>query len=171
MNEKEHIKKVYDDIIPSKQLISRTSVMMKEELHKQYPKYQIRLKRYTKQIVAVACLFTIIVTGINLYNRNQLSPDVNPDVNSDFDPEKNQGMKPMSKVVVNISGQIEEVSEEGIGFRLGETWYWINENTEFSSRTDESISRKFIVGKHVSGYTSDDMEGNNIPVDIIYSNQ
>lgn len=148
-------------MIPSKQLISRTSLAMKDALHKPHAKNQMLFKRYTKQIVAVACLFTVIIASMYVYKSTQITPYNHPDKN----PEG-----PMTKVQVNISGEIEEVSEDGMRFRLGDKWYMTNENTEFAAGAGDTITIKFEVGKYISGYSSSGTGEDNILVDIIYLN-
>ena len=79
--------------------------------------------------------------------------------------------------MVNIDGIIEEVSEDGLSFRVGDLWVTVDENTMYGISgpnalpTDEQlVSKTFLVGNAVSGYTEEDPASGSVYALRIYNN-
>ncbi|WP_105614653.1 hypothetical protein [Vallitalea okinawensis] len=161
MDDRDKVKRAYEQIRPSQELLNKTSTLMKVELRNQQEKPKktpILLRKHIRQIAVVTCMFAIIV-GIHIYNMNQ--PQISPDSNKIL----------MGKVKVNVSGQIEEVSEDGYSFRLNGIWYLVNDDTRFLSQSGEEVSKVFEVGNIISAYTSQENQQDNRLVDTVFANE
>lgn len=82
-----------------------------------------------------------------------------------------------AKAMVNIDGIIEEVSEDGLSFRVGDLWVHVDENTMYgipgpnAAPADEQlVSKTFLVGNAVSGYTEEDPASGSVYALRIYNN-
>lgn len=175
---------------PRKELVTHTSVLMKEELRNQAEddekKSPIYLRPSTRQMMALTCLCIIIIMGgIHLFTNQPLSKRVPKNSPNVVEPSEKIDLNVNHKVVtdnhpnhkkqkvkakVNLSGQIVEVSEDGLAFRIDETWYTVHENTIYISDEGEEVSRLFLVGNDVSAYTTNESVGDYIRVDCIYRN-
>ncbi|QUI24096.1 hypothetical protein HZI73_18145 [Vallitalea pronyensis] len=90
------------------------------------------------------------------------------------DENESDENKPQEKVAVNISGTIEEISEDGSKIKVDGKWVIITEETRFEDDPDngiEPVSKVFKVGNTVAGYTSGDTEAEEVTADVIYSNE
>ena len=81
------------------------------------------------------------------------------------------------KAIVNIDGIIEEVSEDGLSFRVGDLWVRVDENTMYGipgpnalPPEEQLVSTTFLVGNAVSGYTEDDLASGSVYALRIYNN-
>ncbi|WP_105614652.1 hypothetical protein [Vallitalea okinawensis] len=80
---------------------------------------------------------------------------------------------PNAKVAVNISGTIEEISEDGTKIKVNDQWIIITEETSFLDDPDngaEEVSKEFEVGNVIQGWTADDVEAEEVTAGAIYSN-
>lgn len=78
-----------------------------------------------------------------------------------------------AKVLVNISGEVSEISEDGCKIKVGDLWVIINERTLFQDDPDngiEPVSEKFEIGNMVQGYTEDDINNDEVTATVIYNN-
>lgn len=81
--------------------------------------------------------------------------------------------EPMAKVMVNISGEVTEISQDGTKIKVGDMWVIIDENTIFEDDPDngvEAVSKEFKVGNSVAGFTEDDTTQGEVTAYQIYSN-
>lgn len=167
---------VYSNIKPSDELIKRTSQLMKEELKEEKKIETKKRKIYYKPITAFACSIAILV-GVGIYN-NQYKGEFHPpreEINDgEWQESPSNEMLPdesMDKIAVNISGKVEEISEDGRKIKIGGKWIIVDENTEFSTNFDgEEVSREFKIGNYVEGFTIDDVNSSEVTAEIIYSN-
>lgn len=81
------------------------------------------------------------------------------------------------KRVVNFEGVIEEVSEDGLSFRVGELWVTVNDATEYGITgptappvSEQLVSDDFKVGNTVAGFTSEDVSSGKVTAERIYNN-
>lgn len=78
-----------------------------------------------------------------------------------------------AKVLVNISGEITEISEDGKKLKVNDQWIIITDETVFEDDPDngvEAVSKDFKVGNRISGYTADDTTLKEVKAGQIYSN-
>jgi hypothetical protein len=82
-----------------------------------------------------------------------------------------------AKAIVNIDGIIAEVSEDGLSFRIGSLWVHVDENTIYGitgpnalPEEEQLVSKTFVVGNAVSGYTEDDTDSGSVYALRIYNN-
>lgn len=82
-----------------------------------------------------------------------------------------------AKHMVNIDGIIEEVSEDGKSFRIGELWVTVTDATEYGitgptapEPSEQLVSKEFKVGNAVSGFTSEDVTSGKVTAERIYNN-
>lgn len=182
MTEKDRINDVYEQIKPSVNLINRTSELMKQELKKEDVKMDkdkkiIRLGRYTKQIAVAACLVIVIASGITIFNNNY---ETTPQIDGPMAKKKIQSDKDFKppainkKVAVNITGIVEEVSDDGKKFKINNKWIKINDDTIFDDDPDngtQTISRVINTGNYISGWTSEDIDTmDEVTAKVIYQN-
>jgi len=94
-------------------------------------------------------------------------------------PAKEEGTaKPTSgKGVVNIEGQITEVSADGKSFKVGDLWVTVTQKTELGIQgpnaakpSDDLLQKEFKVGNFVSGYTTGDVSTGKVNATRIYNN-
>jgi hypothetical protein len=83
----------------------------------------------------------------------------------------------MASVAVNIEGVIEEVSEDGMSFRIEDTWVLVTEETELgisgptaAPEDEQYMSDKFEVGNSIAGFTQDDEGEDRVTAYAIYIN-
>lgn len=82
--------------------------------------------------------------------------------------------KPNAKIAVNISGTVEEISEDGTKIKVDGKWIIITADTRFEDDPDngiEPVSKEFKVGNKITGWTSGDANAEEVTADVIYSNQ
>lgn len=162
MNDRDNIKEIYEQIKPKQELIGKTSLLMKEELNRQQDrnnKNPAIFRRYTRQIAVVTCIFVIVFGSMHIYNSTQ--PQISTDNNKIL----------MSKAMVNVTGQIEEVSEDGYSFRVNGIWYLVDDNTKYLSQSGENVSKVFDIGNNISAYTSEKNKEDYRLIDTVYSNR
>lgn len=82
-----------------------------------------------------------------------------------------------AKAIVNIDGIIDEVSEDGLSFRIGDLWVRVDENTMYGipgpnalPADEQLVSSTFLTGNAVSGYTEDDPATGSVYALRIYNN-
>jgi hypothetical protein len=83
----------------------------------------------------------------------------------------------MGKVAVNIEGVIEEVTEDGMSFRIGDTWVLVTEETVLgifgptaAPEDEQFMADKFEIGNSIAGFTLDDESLDSITAYAIYTN-
>jgi hypothetical protein len=81
------------------------------------------------------------------------------------------------KAVVNIEGEITEVSEDGQSFKVGDLWVTVTPETGLGIQgptaaepSEELLGKEFKVGNIVSGFTSEDVSTGKVNATRIYNN-
>ena len=117
-----------------------------------------------KWIVAIAAF--VILAGAILVWQLSAKPEQSPI------PPAVEG-----KAMVNIDGIIDEVGADGKSFRIGELWVKVDENTAYGitgpnalPADEQLVSKEFVVGNAVSGYTEDDVASGSVYALRIYNN-
>ena len=92
-------------------------------------------------------------------------------------PEQNATPPIEGKAMVNIDGIIDEVGADGKSFRIGELWVKVDEKTTYGitgpnalPADEQLVSKEFVVGNAVSGYTEDDVASKSVYALRIYNN-
>ncbi|WP_141503493.1 hypothetical protein [Paenibacillus luteus] len=94
-------------------------------------------------------------------------------------PQKDDTANPPTtgKAVVNIEGQITEVSEDGQSFKVGDLWVTVTPETGLGIQgptaaepSEELLGKEFKVGNIVSGFTSEDVSTGKVNATRIYNN-
>jgi len=151
-----------------------------------------KLKVWTVSIAACA----VLAVGVLALNQNDSGTDPGLGAgNSIADNGTNNGVvdsnlgtsngavgnKPAppttAKQMANIDGIIEEVSEDGKSFRIGELWVTVTDDTEYGitgptapDPSKQLVSKEFKVGNAVSGFTSQDVTSGKVIAERIYNN-
>ncbi|SET14231.1 DUF5666 domain-containing protein [Paenibacillus sp. NFR01] len=100
---------------------------------------------------------------------------------NNFAPQSAESTEPSpaikGKAMVNIDGEITEVSADGKSFKVGDLWVTITPDTQMgidgptaAEPSDELLQKDFKVGNIVSGYTSDDVSTGKVNATRIYNN-
>lgn len=94
-------------------------------------------------------------------------------------PAKEEASAPpvTGKAMVNIDGQITEVSADGKSFKVGDLWVTVTADTLLgipgptaAEPSEELLQKEFKVGNIVSGYTSEDLSTGKVNATRIYNN-
>ncbi|RJX37118.1 hypothetical protein D3P09_24720 [Paenibacillus pinisoli] len=94
-------------------------------------------------------------------------------------PAKEEASAPpvTGKAMVNIDGQITEVSADGKSFKVGDLWVTVTDDTLLgipgptaAEPSEELLQKEFKVGNIVSGYTSEDLSTGKVNATRIYNN-
>ncbi|REK71929.1 hypothetical protein DX130_19705 [Paenibacillus paeoniae] len=94
-------------------------------------------------------------------------------------PQKEEAVSPPTtgKAMVNIDGQITEVSPDGQSFKVGNLWVTVTPDTMLgipgptaAEPSDDLLQKEFKVGNFVSGYTAEDVDTGKVTATRIYNN-
>lgn len=86
--------------------------------------------------------------------------------------EESMPTEPASKVIVNISGIITDIRENGKEIKVDDKWVLVDEHTDFSGDPDDGadeVSTEFQVGNLISGFSLDPKADKVVAV-AIYTN-
>lgn len=135
-----------------------------------------------KRLVALAMVVTMGLSGLvgctgtgDKTVDQSTETEVSSSVEESTQEEKSEveEVAPNAKVAVNISGTIEEISEDGTKIRVNDQWVIITEDTRFEDDPDngvETVSKELKVGNDIQGWTSDETDAEEVTAEVIYSN-
>lgn len=166
MFEKNTYRSAMEHIHPHAGFEERTlSLLQQKQNRKKKEGFYMKAKKLGLLYGGIAACLLLLLGGYALFNS---SANVSPEAT----------MPPTSaKAIVNIDGIIEEVSEDGLSFRIGQLWVRVDENTMYGipgpnalPAEEQLVSRTFLVGNAVSGYTEDDPASGLVYALRIYNN-
>lgn len=127
----------------------------------------------SKKLIAILATIMILTTITACNSKNTSEDTKTPQESSQTNDYNENTKKPMAKVLVNISGKV--VSIDGNKITLDNNLViLIDDNTIFADDPDcgsKEVSKEFIIGNFVQGYTSDDLSQEVVTADNIYSNR
>jgi hypothetical protein len=109
-------------------------------------------------------------------NTGKVTADV---IYNNIAPQKDDTANPpiTGKAIVNIDGEITEVSADGHSFKVGDLWVTVTPETLMgipgptaAKPSDELLQKEFKVGNIVSGFTSEDVSTEKVNATRIYNN-
>ncbi|MGG4142484.1 hypothetical protein ABEW34_05075 [Paenibacillus algorifonticola] len=118
------------------------------------------------------------VLSVGIFAMNQDAPSTTNVPNTTPESAAVATKPPTSgKAVVNIEGEITEVSEDGTSFKVGDLWVNITAETAMgidgptaAKPSEELLQKEFKVGNIVSGFTTDDVSTGKVNATRIYNN-
>ncbi len=155
-----------EHICPSADFEEKTLSLLRQKQHKKH-KEGIAMKTRKLGLIysGIAACLLLLLGGYALFGSKANIP-----------PQ--ESTPPITaKAMVNIDGIIEEVSEDGLSFRVGDLWVQVDENTMYGipgpnapPADEQLVSKTFLVGNAVSGYTEDDPSSGSVYALRIYNN-
>lgn len=141
------------------------SLLQQRQNRKKKEGFYMKTKKMGLVFGGIAACLLLLLGGYALFNSNA---NVAPEAT--IPPTT-------AKAIVNIDGIIEEVSADGLSFRVGDLWVRVDENTMYGipgpnalPAEEQLVSSTFLVGNAVSGYTEDDPATGSVYALRIYNN-
>ena len=166
MFDKKAYRSAMEHIRPNADFEEKTFSLLQQKQHQQRKEgFSMKAKKLGLIYSGIAACLLLLLGGYALFGSKANTP-----------PQ--ESTPPITaKAMVNIDGIIEEVSEDGLSFRVGDLWVQVDENTMYGipgpnapPADEQLVSKTFLVGNAVSGYTEDDPSSGSVYALRIYNN-
>lgn len=169
---KESYKKSIENCKPSRELLDRTSKLMKAEIEKKNSSAGSGIKKKPALMVVAASLVVALGLGIHVSNNiwKKEKDKVSIDDRNKVPMSKEEVPNMKTKVSINLVGKVQEVKDQGKMIKINDQWIKITEKTGFNTPNGErNVSTEFKIGNEVEGFT---VEENGVKKAlVIYKNK